>query len=193
MLRVRSKAEWARWYLNRTISRIVPMRWRRVGKLAPLSMILLLRHPHTFSDEDFRRAAERAWGLSFSSVEGSTRRVVKSDDAVFLQAGPHRLSFVNHPKPYEEKPEEDLDWLPKLEQQRAWAEHTACLWVYYLTAGTDLQLAHSILAKVLEQLLDEDCAGVYVPSESSLIPAEEASVGLQEIAAHSFSGLVPES
>jgi hypothetical protein len=169
------------------------MRWRRVGKRAPLSMILLLHQPHTFSDEDIRCAAERAWGLSFSGVEGSTRRVMKTDDAVFLQAGPHRLSFVNDPTPYEEKPEQDLGWLPKLSQQRAWAEHTACLWAYYSTTGTDLQLAHSILAKILQQLLDENCAGVYVPSESSLIPAEEASVGLQEIAAHRFSGLVPES
>lgn len=118
---------------------------------------------------------------------------MKSNDAVFLQAGPHRLSFVNQPKPYEEKPEEDLGWLPKLSQQRAWAEHTACLWAYYLTTETDLQLAHCILAKILQQLLDENCTGVYVPSESSLIPAEEASMGLQEIAEYRFSGLVPES
>jgi hypothetical protein len=191
MLRVMSKIERVRSYLNRAISRIVPMRWRRVGKRAPLSMILLLHHPHAFSDEDIRRAAERAWELSFSSVEGSTRRVMKSGDAVFLQAGPHRLSFVNHPKPYEEKPEQDLGWLPKVSQQRAWAEHTACLWVYYLTTGTDLQLAHSILATILAQLLDENCTGVYVHSESSLIPAEEASMGLQEIAAYRFSGLPP--
>jgi len=28
-------------------------------------MILLLRKPHTFSEENVRLAAERAWGLSF--------------------------------------------------------------------------------------------------------------------------------
>jgi hypothetical protein len=115
-------------------------------------MILLQRHPYTFSDEDIRRAAERAWSLSFSDAEGSTRRVTKSDDGVFLQAGPHRFSFVNQPKPYEEKPEEDLGWLPKQSQQRAWAEHTACCWVCYLTTKTNLELAHCILAKVLGRL-----------------------------------------
>lgn|SRR6266853_869090 len=193
MLRVKSRIEWAKWYVNRAIWRSVPMRWRRVGKHAPLSMILLQRHPYTFSDEDIRRAAERAWSLSFSDAEGSTRRVTKSDDGVFLQAGPHRFSFVNQPKPYEEKPEEDLGWLPKQSQQRAWAEHTACCWVCYLTTKTNLELAHCILAKVLVQLLDENCAGVYVPSESSLIPAEEASMELQRMGSYRFSGLVPES
>jgi len=155
-------------------------------------MILLLRNPHAFSDEEIRRAAERAWAISFSAVKGSTRRIIKTDDAVFLEAGPHRLSFVNYPKPYEEKPQEDLDWLPKLSQQRAWAEHTACFWVNYMTTATDLELAHCVLAKVVAQLLDENCTGLFIPSERSLIPAEAASVELHKMGSYRSAALFPE-
>ena len=183
--------KFAKWYFNNAIHRLVPMRWRRVGKRGP-SMVLLLRNPHEFSEEEIRRAVERAWAVSFSVAEGSTRRIMTTENAVFVQAGPHRLSFVNYPKPYEEKPEEDLDWLPKLSQQQAWAEHTACCWVNYATSKTDLEVAHSVLAKVVAELLDENCTGVYIPTESSLIPAEDAFTDLQTLGSYRSSALIPE-
>ena len=112
----------AKSYLKRTSLRVFPMRWRRIGKGESISMILLLRKPHTFSEDIIRLAAERAWGLSFLGGEGSTRRVIESDGTIFLQAGPHRLSFVNHSKPYEDRPEEDLSWLSLPSQKKVWSE-----------------------------------------------------------------------
>ena len=168
------------------------MHWRKVGRREPILMILLLRKPHEFSEEEIRRAAEAAWTLSFPDVEGSTRLVSSSDDAVFLQAGPHRISFHSRSRPYENNPEKNLSWLQKPTQQRAWAEHRACCWVNYATTTTDVELAHCVLAKIVVQLLDENCTGIYIPSEFSLIPAEAAFEALREMGSYRFSGLVPE-
>jgi hypothetical protein len=172
--------------------RIVPTRWRRVGEHG-VSMILLLRNPHTFSDEEIKHAAERAWTLVFAESGSSRRRVMKSDQAVFLQAGPHRISFVNYPKPYEEKPQENVDWLANPSQQHAWAEHTACCWVNYLTTETDLEMAHCVLAKIVVQLIDENCTGVYIPSEGSLIPAEAGYDDLVNMSSYRSSELLPKT
>ncbi len=156
-------------------------------------MILLLRKPHAFSEDNIRLAAERAWGLSFLGGEVSTRRVIKSDGTIFLQAGPHRLSFVNESKPYKDRPEEDLSWLSMPSQKKLWSEHTACCWVNYQTTGTDVELAFCVLSKVVAQILDENCLGVFIPYLFSLVPAEEASVDFPRVGEYRFSGLIPDS
>ncbi len=83
-----------------------------------------------------------------------------------------------------------------MSQQRAWAEHSACIYVGYLTFGTafgtDAKLAHCVLARVVAQLLDSNCTGAYVPDEDSLIPADESLYEqLQARASSCDSNLVP--
>ena len=183
----------AKSYLKRTSLRAFLMRWRRLGKGGSVSMVLLLRTPHTFSEDNIRLAAERAWGLSFLGGEGSTRRVIESDGTIFLQAGPHRLSFVNQSKPYEDRPEEDLSWLSMPSQKKVWSEHTACRWVFYQTTGTDVELALCVYPKVVAQILDENCVGVFIPYLFSLIPAEAASMDFPRVGEYRSSGLIPDS
>jgi len=192
MLRLSSTIQSVKVRFNRAVRRLLPMRWRRVGKRGPISMILLLRKAHPFSEEEIRRAAESGWGLSFLNLERSVRRIARTDDGFSIQAGLHVLSVCNYSKPYEEKPEEDLDWLPQPSQQRAWADHAACCWINYWTADTDLELAHCVLAKVVVRLLNENCTGVYIPSEDSLIPAEDAAEDFRRMSTFRFSGLIPD-
>ena len=163
----------AEWNLKRILRRIVPMRLRRVGKDG-VSIFLLLRSPHLFGEYELRLAAERAWGVSFACGEGSTRAVFESEQGTVLQAGSHLLRVFNYSRPYSENPSEDVSWLPMLSQQRAWAEHTACACVQYVNARTDVEMAHCVLAKLVAQLLNENCTGIYVPSENSLISADES-------------------
>ena len=125
--------------------------------------------------------------------ERSTRRVIESDGTIFLQAGLHNLSFVNQSKPYEDRPEEDLTWLSMPSQKKVWSEHTACCWVNYQTTETDVEFALCVLSKVVAQILDENCLGVFIPYLLSLIPAEAASVDLSRVGEHRFSGLIPDS
>src|SRR5579862_9829753 len=91
MKRIKGKIE---SYLHRAFRRIVPLRWFRIRKDKPRLMILLLKRPHVFSEDEIRSAAERAWGIAFWSMQGSNRRIVVSDDKrIFLQAGPHQVSI----------------------------------------------------------------------------------------------------
>jgi hypothetical protein len=182
----------AAWNLKRIFRRFFPMRWRRVGQDKPISMVLLLRKPHRFSEEELRTAAEKAWGVSFAGINGSTRTVTQSEDSTSLQAGSHLLSFRNSSRPYVDKPEDDVNWLPRASQQRAWAEHRACIWVDYVTPGTDVELAHCVLSGLVARLIDENCTGVYAPSEDSLIPADESLYeDLQKMASYRDQGVVP--
>ncbi len=180
-------------YLHRAFRRIVPLRWFRVGEDNPAGMILLLRQPHTFSEEEIRAAAERAWGLPFWSTRGSDRRILMSAEGAFLEAGPHQLSFRSLPHPYVTNPEHDADWLSTLSQRESWSEHKACCWIYYQTATTDLELAHCVIARVAVELLDGNCTGVYMPSEFALIPGEIASEELRSMGAYRSSDSFIES
>jgi hypothetical protein len=174
-------------YLHHAFRRVVPLRWFRVGKGKSTSMVLLLRRPHSFSEDEIRSAAERAWGLAFWSTRGSDRRILVSDDNVFLQAGLHRISFCNYPHPYVERPEGEVDWLTNLSQIKAWSDHKGCCFINYQTATTDLELAHCIIARVAVQLLDQNCTGVYMPRDFCLIPGEIASEELRGMAAYRSS------
>jgi len=153
---------------------VTPLRWRRVGKDEPLSMVLLLLSPDFFNKERLRLAAERAWHTSFAGGVGSMHTVVQSGTTTLIKAGPHALNFFYYGAPYIERPEENLSWLPKVAQQKAWAVHRACVGVDYLNSDTDVELAYCVLAQLVAELLDENCAAVYVPQEASLIPNDES-------------------
>lgn len=146
-------------------------------------MVLLLRRPHFFRDAELRTAAEKAWGVSFSGGKGSMHCVVQVGTTTLMKAGPHALSFFHNSKPYRDNPKENLSWLPQASQRKAWAEHAAIVGVDYLNRATDAELAYCVLAKLVAEMLDENCSGIYLPRENSLIPHDESLYGeLQKIA-----------
>jgi hypothetical protein len=177
--------------LRNIVRHFIPMRWQRVGKDEPLTMVLLLREPHFFRDGELRLAAERAWRISFAGGEGSMHAVAQSEHMTLLKAGPHLLSFFHYPKPYINNPKDNVKWLRRVSQQRAWIEHLACVGVDYLNPETDVELGYCILGKLVAELLDENCTAVYLPRESSLIPNDESLYSeLQKIASSRDSGVV---
>jgi hypothetical protein len=60
-----------------------------------------------------------------------------------------------------------------------------------VTATSDLELAHCVIAKVAVQLLDENCTGVYSRDEFGLIPADVASEELLNMGAYGASESCP--
>jgi hypothetical protein len=182
------------WRLRSTFRRCFPLRWRRVGVRESISMIVLLRRPHPFSEQDIRLATERAWGVSFAIGEGSMRSVSQSEEFTVLRAGSHVLSFYDSAKPYLDNPGDEIGWLANASQQRACAAHKGFTAVQYANPATDVELAHCVLAKVVVQLIDGNCTGIYIPSESSLIPADESlRESLNQMASFRDSGVVANS
>lgn len=135
-------------------------------------MVLLLRRPHFFTAAELRAAAERAWRISFSGEQpNSMYFVVQSKSVTMLKAGVHGLVFFHHTEPYfgwSEK--QTIDWLPIETQRAAWKQHNAWVAVDYLNKKTSMELAYCVLARLVAELLDENCTAVYTPRERSLAP-----------------------
>jgi hypothetical protein len=171
------------------------MRWQRTTKGEPLSMVLLLRKPHLFTSEELRLAAERAWHKSFAGgEENSTHCVVQSAAITLMKAGPHLLNFFYSPEPYVENPRENADWLPHPDQRQAWVNHSACEGVDYLNDGISVEVGFGVLAKLVAEMLDGNCTGVYIPRQRSLIPNDESLyLELHKLAAACESGIKAKS
>lgn len=155
--------------------RFVPMRWQRIRKDEPLSMVLLLREAHLFSAGELQLAAERAWHTSFAGEGKESQHCVKQAETVTqMKAGPHLLNFFYHPEPYVENPKENVDWLPQESQREAWKQHSACLGVDYLNHDVSVVLGYCVLSQIVAEMLDGNCTGIYIPRERSLIPNDQS-------------------
>ena len=156
------------------------------GDVGVVSIVLLLRQPHYFLKDELRRAAEAAWGgISFAGGGGSKYFVVQTGVMTILKAARHTLSFLNASRPYlDDDPAKIAKRLPKLSQQKAWAEHRAWTAVDYLKGGNDVELEFCILARLVAEMLSANCAGLYLPGERSFMPNDSSLYSvLQEIAA----------
>ena len=168
------------------------MSWQRVGKTDALSVVMLLRAPHLFQKGELQLAAETAWHVPFSGGTDSMHCVSQLGQVTLLKAGPHLLNFFYYPNRYIEMPDENVGWLPQLSQQRAWAEHRACTGVDYMNPETDVELGYCVLAKVVAELLNENCTGLYFPRENTLAPNDlRLYPELQKIASVRDMGVTP--
>jgi hypothetical protein len=156
------------------LRRFIPMRWQRPSKDETISIVLLLRKPHFFTAGELERAAERAWRTPFTGGGENSRHFVMQTGVTMMKAGPHLLNFFHYPQPYIDNPKENVDWLPQASQREAWIEHTACLGVDYLNRDTDVELIYCVLSKLVAELLDENCTGIYTPRERSLTPNDKS-------------------
>jgi hypothetical protein len=178
--------------LKDIIRRIVSMRWQRTIRDEPLSIVLLLRRPHLFSSEELQFAAERAWHVSFAGEEDNSKHcVVQSATITFAKAGPHALSIFHTPEPYfGDNSKQNVNWLPHPSQRQAWINHSAWVAVNYLNYGVSVELGYVVLSKLVAEMLDGNCTGVYIPQRGSLIPNDESLyVELQKIASTRESGV----
>ena len=154
-------------------------------------MVLLLRKPHLFSAEELRLAAERAWHISFLGKEPDSKHcVVQSGTITLMKAGPHGLNFLYSSDPYFGNPKENVDWLLHPSQRQAWITHSAYVAVDYLNLGVSVELGYAVLGKLVAEMLDGNCTGVYVPRESTLLPNDESLyLELQKLASSCDSGV----
>jgi hypothetical protein len=136
-----------------------------------ISMVLLLRRPHRFTEAELRAAAEKAWGISFGNESDQAYFVSTAGDRGLIYAGSHLLTILSSDKPYFQiSPTERAKTLPHQGQRKAWSEHHAWTSVDYSKSRGEIDKEYGIVAKLTAEMLDENCLGIYVPQQLSFIP-----------------------
>jgi hypothetical protein len=156
---------------------LIPRRWRKPYKNDPTSVVMLLRIHHFFPKEELQAAAERAWKVSFREGGPNSKHFVAQRGFVtFLKAGPHVMNILHQPRAYggDDGPPRNADWLPLPSQKQAWMEHRAWASVDYMKRDVDLELAYCVSTKLVAELLDGNCTGIYIPGERMLVPNDQA-------------------
>jgi hypothetical protein len=179
--------------LKTIVQSLVPMRWQRIRKGDPLSIVLLLRKPHLFTAAEIQLAAERAWHRSFDGDEKESTHCVKQlGTAMLMKAGPHLINFFYFPRPYVENPKENIEWLSHPSQRQAWIQHSGCLGVDYMNDGVSVELGYCVLSQLIAEMLDGNCTGIYIPREQSLIPNDNSLyLELHKLGSACESGINP--
>jgi hypothetical protein len=154
------------------LRKLLPLAWQRTGRNDPVSMVLLLRKPHFFTAAELRAAGERAWHTFFADQSSSSRHcVVQSKAVTIMKAGWHGLVFWHRDEPYFRLSEKQIiDWLPGEDQRAAWKQHRVWVAVDYMNKKMSVELAYCVIARLVAELLDENCTAVYTPRERSLAP-----------------------
>ena len=172
--------------LRSFLSKLLPK--SKKSEELPVSMVLLLRQPHFFTDSELRTAGERAWQTAFTEAEDSKYFVVQRQTVTLLKAGPSLLSLLYGSRPYLDLDDKALrTFLPDSARQKAWKMHDAWCAVDHVNANGDLPRAYSELAKLVAEMADQNCTAVYVPGAKILIPnGDLLGPALQQIASGSL-------
>jgi len=149
----------------------------------PFSIVMLLRTPQPFSEEDLNAAGERAWDMPFSGESSSTYCVVPATAQITLiKAGKYLFNLLQEGSFYIGPVEETASKLSKPEQQQAWRQHTA--WAAFDLMNNDVPKneAYAALARWIVQLADQNCSGIYLPKASIFFPNNGvAEEGLRQL------------
>lgn len=153
----------------------------RLGRTPqPVSMVLLLRRSISLSKVNLSAAVENAWNISLADPD-TDNFVTQSGDKGLIYIKPHFIGLLNSPKPYLNlDPNKHARTLPQPSQQEAWREHHAWISLDYLKGNIDPELEYSVLARLASRMLDDNCTGLYIPQESSLIPHDPSLLNTLE-------------
>jgi hypothetical protein len=166
--------------VNRRLTVIRDSIWRllrrgqeRIGKRDDeiRSIVLLQRSGRFLSEEEIKFASEKGWSRSFEGKEDPMSFVVQNGPVTIIKAGGLVVNALQARVPYLGDPDQIAAQLPREEQQVAWRQHHA--WISFdLVNKEDVsrQEAFSALAKFAVGLGDENCTGIYLPSERIFAP-----------------------
>ena len=135
------------------------------------SVVLLQRSWRILSENEIKVASEKGWSRSFDGNEDPMYFVVQSGPVLLIKAGRLGVHVLQAREPYLGNPEEIAVQLPREEQQVAWRQHRA--WISFDLLNKEAvnrQEAFSALAKFALGLVDENCTGIYLPSERIFAP-----------------------
>ena len=134
----------------------------------PFSIVFLLKEPHRFAKEELQAAAESAWGKKFDGTEDPMYFVFQQGEFTIVKPGAHVISVLRQPHPYADN--RRLGWLPRIEQKKAWVNHTAWASLDLVNSQLPRDEAYKLLATLAIPLVSVNCTGVYLPKNSMLFP-----------------------
>jgi hypothetical protein len=150
--------------------RILPLRWQRTRRGAPISMAVLQSQKHIYTEDELRGAGERGWGIPFDGASSKMHFAKAKALVSIFKAGPHVINLFYFGSPLVPDPASNDSWLPREDQRRAWREHIAVVSFDYLTPGQAVNVAYAAIAKLLAELAGNECAAIYLPREGALLP-----------------------
>ncbi len=150
--------------------RLLPLRFQKTRAGEPISMAVLQSTKHIYSDDELRAAGERGWGIPFDGVGSKVHFVAKNGLVTMVKAGPHVINLFYLNSPMVENPVANDAWLPQEVQRVAWRDHVACVSFDYLNRGERVDVAYAVLAKLLAELVGNECAAVYIQRENVFLP-----------------------
>jgi uncharacterized protein YegJ (DUF2314 family) len=144
----------------------------------PLSIVALMSELPFVETAVLHRAAASAWGMDFteSDDEDDARDnfLVGEAPLWFVQRDGRRYLVHAHDRPYFDDSEAAAAQLADLRLSRAVADHGAWLAVDALIDdpenAEESRTAYAAIGKLLSELVDDDCLGLYFPQVGELYP-----------------------
>lgn len=131
----------------------------------PYSIVMLLRSPFTISKEVLEAAASKAYKVSY---DGSHEMycVVQKPPVTMMKAGGSLITVLEVAEPYLGDPYKVAQGFSGDRLREAWGEHRT--WAAFDLMNRDIpkKQAYRVLAALVAELLDDRCAGIYLPKEN---------------------------
>lgn len=138
------------------------------------SIVMLLRSPFAMSEEILKTAANKAYGMPY---DGSNEMyfVGWNPPLKMVKAGASLISILEAEEPYLGDPFEVARGFKNKRLEEAWIEHHT--WVAFDLMNRDIpkKQAYTVLAKLVVELLDARCAGIYLPKDNQFTIESDGS------------------
>jgi hypothetical protein len=140
----------------------------------PYSIVLLLRSPFVMSEKILKTAAANAYGVPY---DGSNAMYFVGWNPLLktVKAGAALITVLEADQPYLGDPAEVAKGFGNQRLEDAWTEHHT--WVAFSLINRDIsqKKAYTVLAKLVSELLDTRCAGIYLPKENQFTIESDGS------------------
>jgi hypothetical protein len=140
----------------------------------PYSIVMLLRCPYRMTQGVLEAAASRAYGVPYDGSDEMHFVVAKA--RTMVRAGKFVISVLEASEPYLGDPVEVAKGFGRYKElEAAWSEHR--IWAAFDLWNDDVpkKQAYSVLAKLVAELMDARCAGIYLPKENEFTIAADGA------------------
>jgi hypothetical protein len=149
-------------------------RTKRTDDDMPYSIVMLLRSPCVLLEDILKTAASKAFGVPY---DGSNAMYFVEWNPLLkmVKAGPSLISVLEAQEPYLGDPAEVAQGFENRQLEQAWAEHRTWVAFDLMNGDVSKKQAYIVLAKLVAELVDTRCAGIYLPKENQFTIQSDGS------------------